>query len=415
MNIRGRAERPGSGHRRRTGIVMGSAVALVLAGCGAGGNGGVLQPAGVGESGVSAEPPASAAVAPPLSSGSAPSAAPVTTAPTPTTSGPVEATVSGATGRSAVRYGDNGTLVLTVVAPTAAEGTDLSGAVSVGDGTTVLAEGTTDPSGHATLDFYDTVDPGDRTWTVTYGGNAAVRPATGQVNVHTTTTNVDIAIDKVTGVLPGQPATIAVRVIGTPQAPSGQVTVSVDGAVAGQGAVDGQGRLSATVPAVAEGTHQIAVSYAGDVRFDPATASATFTVTPAPVNPNQAGAAAVQAANPCPATADACVDLTNEQAWLQSGGTVTYGPVPITSGKAGSRTRAGTFSVFWKDKDHKSSLFNDAAMPNSVFFDGDIAFHQGSLSRQSNGCIHLSWDDSATFFGALSTGSTVAVFGAAPY
>ena len=132
-------------------------------------------------------------------------------------------------------------------------------------------------------------------------------------------------------------------------------------------------------------------------------------------NPNAAGAAAAQAGNPCPATASACVDLSNEQAWLQSGGQITYGPVPITSGASGSRTRTGTFSVFWLDKNHKSSLFNNAPMPNSVFFDGDIAFHQGSLYDQSNGCIHLSWDASETFFDTLSVGDKVYVWGAAPY
>jgi lipoprotein-anchoring transpeptidase ErfK/SrfK len=89
--------------------------------------------------------------------------------------------------------------------------------------------------------------------------------------------------------------------------------------------------------------------------------------------------------------------------------------VSITSGAAGSRTRTGTFSVFWKDKNHKSSLFNNAPMPNSVFFDGDIAFHQGSLYDQSNGCIHLSWDASSTFFNTLSVGDKVYVWGAPPY
>ena len=71
--------------------------------------------------------------------------------------------------------------------------------------------------------------------------------------------------------------------------------------------------------------------------------------------------------------------------------------------------------MFWRDKNHKSSLFDDAPMPNSVFFDNDIAFHQGSLSRQSNGCIHLSWDASETFFDTLSVGDGVYVWGAAPY
>lgn len=437
MNSWGRAFGPrwttGRDHRRagaRRGVVgAAAAVLLVVAGCGSGGDGSALQQAaGTAESSQAVPPavsvpatststPASASSSPAASSAEPASASTSASAPTTVTSpaGPAAATVSAATAKSDVRYGDNSSFAVAVAAPAAAPGTDLTGPISITDGSTVIAQGSTDPTGAASLAFYNTVDPGDRTYTVSYGGNASVQPATGSLTLHTTTTNVDISIGKITGVQPGQPATIAVRVIGTPQSPSGPVTVTVDGAAVGQGAVDDQGRFTATLPAAAEGTHQISVAYAGDVRFDPATATASFTVSPPVANPNQAGAAAVQASNPCPATADACVDLSNEQAWLQSGGTVTYGPVSITSGASGSRTRTGTFSVFWKDKDHKSSLFNNAPMPNSVFFDGDIAFHQGSLSRQSNGCIHLSWDASATFFNSLSVGSTVAVFGAPPY
>ncbi len=98
----------------------------------------------------------------------------------------------------------------------------------------------------------------------------------------------------------------------------------------------------------------------------------------------------MNADNPCPAKAAACVDLSHERAWLQSGGAVTYGPVSITSGRKGFRTPAGTFTAYWFDKDHKSSIYDNAPMPNSVFFNGGIAFHQGSLSQQSHGCIHLS-------------------------
>lgn len=39
--------------------------------------------------------------------------------------------------------------------------------------------------------------------------------------------------------------------------------------------------------------------------------------------------------NPCPAYADACVDLDKQESWLQHDGKVTYGPVPISSGRAG--------------------------------------------------------------------------------
>ena len=87
----------------------------------------------------------------------------------------------------------------------------------------------------------------------------------------------------------------------------------------------------------------------------------------------------------------------------------------INFGRAGYRTPAGTYRAYWFDKDHKSTIYDDAPMPNSVFFNGGIAFHAGSLSAQSHGCIHLSSSASAMFFDYLSVGDTVYVFGSAPY
>jgi hypothetical protein len=292
---------------------------------------------------------------------------------------------------------------------------DLTGHVAVLDGATVVAEGDVDAAGQVRLDVYNTADPGPKTYTARYDGNAAAEASTGQFTVTTTQTNVDIVISFTDNPAPGADVVVTADVVGTPQSPSGQATISVDGTQIAAGAVNEKGIITGTASAVAAGDHTVSVTYAGDVRFEPNTASATLTVKAPVANPNAAGAAAAQASNPCPASASACVDLANTQAWLQSGGQITYGPVSITSGAAGSRTRTGTFSVFWKDKNHKSSLFNNAPMPNSVFFDGDIAFHQGSLYDQSNGCIHLSWDASATFFSTLSVGDQVYVWGAPPY
>lgn len=111
---------------------------------------------------------------------------------------------------------------------------------------------------------------------------------------------------------------------------------------------------------------------------------------------------------PCRSTARACVDLSGNQAWLIDDGAVSYGPVPITSGRKGFRTPPGTFSVSFHSRNHVSSIY-DAPMPNSVFFNGGIAFHQGSLSELSHGCIHLSRSASREFFGSLDRGDTVQV------
>lgn len=111
---------------------------------------------------------------------------------------------------------------------------------------------------------------------------------------------------------------------------------------------------------------------------------------------------------PCLDTARACIDLSGAQAWLIDDGAVSYGPVPITSGRKGFRTPPGTFSVDFHSRNHVSSIY-DAPMPYSVFFNGGIAFHQGSLSELSHGCIHLSRSAAREFFGSLDRGDTVQV------
>ncbi|MFB9297120.1 L,D-transpeptidase [Kibdelosporangium philippinense] len=90
-------------------------------------------------------------------------------------------------------------------------------------------------------------------------------------------------------------------------------------------------------------------------------------------------------------------------------GKVVYGPVPITHGRKGYPTPPGSFRVTFKNKNHKSSIFNNAPMPNSVFFNGGIAFHQGSLREKSHGCIHLSPGASQKYFASLSVGDVVEV------
>jgi lipoprotein-anchoring transpeptidase ErfK/SrfK len=112
---------------------------------------------------------------------------------------------------------------------------------------------------------------------------------------------------------------------------------------------------------------------------------------------------------PCSAGVSACVDLSSGRAWLIGNGHVILGPVSITSGRKGYRTPPGTFHVQWKDIDHVSKEFDDAPMPYSVFFNGGIAFHSGSLAAESHGCIHLSSSSAQRFYNNLGVGDTVQV------
>jgi lipoprotein-anchoring transpeptidase ErfK/SrfK len=121
------------------------------------------------------------------------------------------------------------------------------------------------------------------------------------------------------------------------------------------------------------------------------------------------GASASSSAAPCSAAAQACVDLSTQQAWLTRNGEVVYGPVPVATGMSSAPTDRGTFRVSWKDLDHHSSLFNNAPMPYSVFFNGGEAFHEDSVEVRSNGCVHLTHSAARTFYNTLHVGDVVQV------
>ncbi|MFI6300344.1 L,D-transpeptidase [Amycolatopsis thailandensis] len=104
----------------------------------------------------------------------------------------------------------------------------------------------------------------------------------------------------------------------------------------------------------------------------------------------------------------ACVDLSALKTWLLQDGKVIYGPVKQLPGKKGHATPTGVFHVSNKVKNYHSKAF-DAPMPNSVFFLPGIAFHTGSLSVYSHGCIHLSAAASQKYFTTLQSGDVVQV------
>jgi lipoprotein-anchoring transpeptidase ErfK/SrfK len=115
----------------------------------------------------------------------------------------------------------------------------------------------------------------------------------------------------------------------------------------------------------------------------------------------------------CPAAATACVDLTRHITWLQAGRKVTFGPVQMEPGKPGGGhvTPPGTFHVAWKAGPSYMSTTYHEAMPWATFFAaGGIAFHGGSLTEWSHGCVHLT-DSNAHYYNEhLPIGAEVVVF-----
>jgi hypothetical protein len=125
--------------------------------------------------------------------------------------------------------------------------------------------------------------------------------------------------------------------------------------------------------------------------------------------PAAAPAPATTAGTPCAATVKACLDLSARRAWLTDGaGHVVAGPFAARGGTSSAPTPVGTFTVEKKVKNYWSNEF-DAPMPNSVFFQPGIAFHEDSTRVPSNGCVHLSWSASQKFFSTLQPGDRVQV------
>jgi hypothetical protein len=136
------------------------------------------------------------------------------------------------------------------------------------------------------------------------------------------------------------------------------------------------------------------------------------------------------------------IDLTAQKACLFHDGARIYS-TPISTGRAGYRTRTGDFKVVQKDEDHVSSLYGkivdssgrtveasaDRGMPvpaggkfiaapmhHFLRFDGAVGMHAGYLPGYpaSHGCVRLPPDKAALFYNIAEVGTPVRVYGTAP-
>jgi lipoprotein-anchoring transpeptidase ErfK/SrfK len=111
----------------------------------------------------------------------------------------------------------------------------------------------------------------------------------------------------------------------------------------------------------------------------------------------------------CPVTVTACVDLRAKITWLQHGTKIILGPVRMQPGEGASRTPRGTFTINKKAAVYYSHTYG-GAMPYSVFWGHDgIAYHEGSLTGFSHGCIHLTMANAKRVYAALHKGDRVYV------
>jgi hypothetical protein len=149
----------------------------------------------------------------------------------------------------------------------------------------------------------------------------------------------------------------------------------------------------------------------------PAVAGPAATPATSPAAPAAAGpvSLALTAADhrDCPAAATACADLSRHLTWLQHDGKVTFGPVQMEPGHpvGAHQTPRGTFHVSWKAGPGYVSTAYHEAMPWATFFAaGGIAFHGGSLTASSHGCVHLTVANAHYYQEHLPIGAEVVVF-----
>ncbi|WGS00275.1 L,D-transpeptidase [Bradyrhizobium sp. ISRA443] len=85
---------------------------------------------------------------------------------------------------------------------------------------------------------------------------------------------------------------------------------------------------------------------------------------------------------------------------------------PVSSGIKGRETPAGVFAVLEKDKDHHSTLYDDAWMPNMqrITWNG-IALHGGPLPgyAASHGCVRMPYDFAEDLFDKTWIGMRVII------
>jgi lipoprotein-anchoring transpeptidase ErfK/SrfK len=85
---------------------------------------------------------------------------------------------------------------------------------------------------------------------------------------------------------------------------------------------------------------------------------------------------------------------------------------PVSTGTTGRETPAGVFAVIEKDKDHRSTLYDDAEMPNMqrITWNG-IALHGGPLPgyAASHGCIRMPFGFAEKLFEKTRIGMRVII------
>jgi hypothetical protein len=108
------------------------------------------------------------------------------------------------------------------------------------------------------------------------------------------------------------------------------------------------------------------------------------------------------------------VSLTEQRVHVYRNG-IRIAVSTCSTGKPGHSTPTGVFTILEKDRDHHSSTYNNAPMPNMnrLTWSG-VALHAGNLPGYpaSHGCVRLPLEFSKRLFGLTHVGTPVIIAGA---
>ena len=104
----------------------------------------------------------------------------------------------------------------------------------------------------------------------------------------------------------------------------------------------------------------------------------------------------------CAASLVAKVDVSEQKMRVYSNGELAY-VWRVSTARKGKYTPRGSWSAKHLSRHHKSSLYNNAPMPFSIFFRGNYAIHGtnqiSKLGRPASaGCIRLHPDHASVLF-----------------
>lgn len=114
------------------------------------------------------------------------------------------------------------------------------------------------------------------------------------------------------------------------------------------------------------------------------------------------GLALLQAPPASAATLTANVSISTQTMTVMHRGEVV-GRWPVSTARRGKVTPTGNWSAKWLSRHHKSSRYNGAPMPFSIFYNGNYAVHGTYQTKKlgrpaSAGCVRLSPENAKKLF-----------------